>query len=157
MKFLALLSLLSLCLANQADEKVAKLQKLSNNGNNLITLDSDSFTMATEGLRSYALLVIFTALNPQFKCSPCTMLQNNFEKLQYSASKSTEKGRIFVAYLDYSASSQDIFAKMNLETVPHLQLYYPNTGAHAKSTDYDVITFTTEYVFSHSFIGRMVL
>lgn len=144
MKFLGLLSLLSLCLADQADEKVSQLYKLSNNGNNIASLDGNSFAMATEGLRSYALLVIFTALNPQFKCEPCKMLHKNFEALQYSASKSTEKGRIFVAYVDYSASSQELFSKMNLQSVPHIQLYYPNTGVHAKGKDFDVLSLSAE-------------
>ena len=143
MRFFVFLSLLSHCFADQASEQVAKLNALSNNGNNLIALDGSSFTMATQGSRSYTLFVVLTALNPQFQCVPCKNIHKELEILQHSA-KSLEKGTFYVAYLDYSKSSEQIFAQMKLQNVPHLMVFHPNTGPHAKANDYDVLILSGE-------------
>jgi oligosaccharyltransferase complex subunit gamma len=144
MIFFGFFCLLSYCLADQAADNTATLTRLSNDGNEQIAFDSDSFKKATQGPRNYALFVILTALNPQFNCLPCKLLHKEFQDLQYSVSKSEEKGRIFVGFLDYSANTQDIFASMNLQAVPHLRIYYPNAGPHAKDTDYEVVTLSTQ-------------
>ena len=144
MRFFVVLSLLSLCFADQASEKVAKLNELSNNGNNVIALDENSFTMFTQGPRSYSLFVVLTALNPQFQCAPCKLIQKELEYLPYSAAKSLENGRFYVAYLDFSKSSEKIFAQMKLQNVPHLMIYHPTSGPHAKGNDFDVLTLSGE-------------
>lgn len=143
MKFLGLLSLLTVCVADQADKALEKLYKLSNKGQNVVALDSSSLDMITEGPRSYAVLVMYTALNPQFKCAPCVMLHNVVEQLQYSISKSSEAGRLFIGFLDYSSSTQQVFTKMNLQAVPHIRLYYPTTGPKAKRMEFDEIKLTS--------------
>jgi oligosaccharyltransferase complex subunit gamma len=144
MKFFGFLSLLSFCLSDQAADNAAKLIKLSKDGNDLIAFDSASFQMATKGSRNYAVFAILTALNPQFGCNACKMLQKEFMDLQYSVSKSLKKGRLFIGYLDYSVDSKDIFASMKLENVPHLMIYYPNAGVHASGKDVETIQLTRE-------------
>ena len=67
--FCALVIYISLTLA-QADPKKDKLTSLINQ-EGIIKLNSNTYDRFTEGKRNYSMVVLLTALSPQFNCHPC--------------------------------------------------------------------------------------
>lgn len=67
--FFILLVFIGLVFA-QADPKKDKLISLVNQ-DGLVKLNSNSFDRFAEGKRNYGLVVLLTALGPQFNCHPC--------------------------------------------------------------------------------------
>lgn len=67
--FCALAIYISLTLA-QADPKKDKLTSLINQ-EGIIKLNSNTYDRFTEGKRNYGMVVLLTALSPQFNCHPC--------------------------------------------------------------------------------------
>jgi len=51
--------------------KLAKYQKEAIKGKGVIELDSSSFEDALSMPRNYSIVVLFTAISPEFQCVPC--------------------------------------------------------------------------------------
>ncbi len=65
-----------------------------------------------------------------FYCIKQRGLHEQLGILAESATHSVERGRFYMAYLDF-AKGQAIFAKLQLQSAPHIYLFYPTTGPFA--------------------------
>jgi oligosaccharyltransferase complex subunit gamma len=77
-RFTALLALLCVVfaffsaeVAGKSSAKLDRILKLTKAGNGVAKLDSQSFVKALESPRDYAMVVLLTALDDKFKCTPC--------------------------------------------------------------------------------------
>ena len=74
MLLLPLLGLLALplCLAAVSREQAhSELVKLANANNGIIKIDTHSFELLTREDRDWSATVVFTAMDPRRKCTPC--------------------------------------------------------------------------------------
>ena len=74
---------------------------------------------------------MFTAAGSTYQCAQCTAVQPQFQQLAYSYSKQvpnvvSDDNPIVWAIADVDTARQ-VFAQMQLQTVPHIYIIPPNT------------------------------
>jgi len=145
-KCLFVFTVVALCFSlvvNGKEEKVekvnkSKFEKLQSLATSklVIDLDSKQFTkFVEEGDRNYSVIVLFTANNPQYRCSVCPAITSEFLSFAKSYlmfygdfhSSSFLSNPIFLAKLEPD-SGMEIFQSMKFTTVPHVLLVPPNSG-----------------------------
>ncbi|KAI9246783.1 hypothetical protein BY458DRAFT_484442 [Sporodiniella umbellata] len=121
----------------QADPKKSKLVSLVNE-EGLVKLNSNSFDRFTEGKRNYGMVVLLTALGPQFKCHPCRELDPEYKLISKSFQKNKNKQDLFFGHLDFN-DGQSVYHKLQLVSAPNV-LYFPpqKAGESKQFVRYDV-------------------
>ncbi|EIE79001.1 hypothetical protein RO3G_03706 [Rhizopus delemar RA 99-880] len=134
--FFILLAFIGLVFA-QADPKKDKLISLVNQ-DGLVKLNSNSFDRFAEGKRNYGLVVLLTALGPQFNCHPCRELDPEFTLIAKSFQRNKDNKNLFFGHLDFN-DGQIIFQKLQLVSAPNV-LYFPpqKVGESKEFIRYDV-------------------
>lgn len=138
------LSVISGINAYTSNYKVEKLNSLYK-PDTFLELDSKTFNLFTEKGRNYSILVVLTAIDPQFGCEPCVKFKDEYAALTKSYSRSFKSGQLYFANLDFS-NGRDVFMKMQLQNVPHV-LFFPATeGPNAKaiSGEYELYDFNNK-------------
>ncbi|OZJ05391.1 hypothetical protein BZG36_02011 [Bifiguratus adelaidae] len=112
----------------RADALVAKA-KASKGG--LIEFDAMDFDEFTSKPRRYGLVLLLTAMSPEFRCTPCKEVDPEYKLVASSFQKTSDPSRLFFGYADFMQSSE-IFMKLGLKGAPNLLYYPPTDGPHGK-------------------------
>ncbi|KAI8970368.1 hypothetical protein BDF20DRAFT_121338 [Mycotypha africana] len=122
----------------QASPKKNDIISLSEKGNGLISLNSNTYDRFTEGKRDYGLVVVLTALGSQFKCVPCREFDPEFELVAKSLQKNKQKNELFMGRLDFM-DGQQVFQRLQIMSAPNV-LYFPpqKAGEHKDFIRYDL-------------------
>ncbi|CEG71674.1 hypothetical protein RMATCC62417_07371 [Rhizopus microsporus] len=127
--FCALAIYISLTLA-QADPKKDKLTSLINQ-EGIIKLNSNTYDRFTEGKRNYGMVVLLTALSPQFNCHPCREFDPEFSLVAKSIQSSKHNKDLFFGHLDF-ADGQAIYQKLQLVSAPNVFYFPPQKAGESK-------------------------
>jgi oligosaccharyltransferase complex subunit gamma len=123
------------------DAKLAQITELAaKSKGNVITLDDATYSYyAVSKPRPYTLVVFLTAAHPKFKCSICKQIDNELTLLAESYAKAPHdtSNPVFFLRLDYE-SSQSVFQKYGVTSVPLLFHMGPQMGAEKAGTEYDI-------------------
>ncbi|KAF9903127.1 oligosaccharyl transferase subunit ost3/OST6 [Linnemannia zychae] len=134
-------------------KKVSRLQAKAAMTKGVIELDSLAFEDVLAKPRNYSMVILFTAISPEFQCVPCkyaltsicftsvTTLNFDPEYRLVAAgwSKIPDKSQIFFGILDFKAG-QAIFQKFGMNSAPSV-LYFPVTGSSASQNSFDRYDF----------------
>jgi len=129
------------------EEKVAQLSAWAQR-KHVIKLSSAKFmTYVKSQPRNYSMIVQFTALNPQRRCTVCHEANEEYKILassyRYSSSYSN---KLFFATVDYD-DGQEAFQKLGLNSAP-AYIHFPAKGKIKKADTYEIQRkgFSTEQV-----------
>ncbi|EJU05753.1 hypothetical protein DACRYDRAFT_62405 [Dacryopinax primogenitus] len=102
----------------------AELVRLAAANNGVIKLNPVLYDALTAPNRQWSAAIQFTALSPQFKCSPCSDFNPSFKSVAKAWSKvhSAERDQHFFATLDF-LEGQDVFKRLGLSSAPVLQFF----------------------------------
>ncbi|KAF9086801.1 oligosaccharyl transferase subunit ost3/OST6 [Mortierella sp. GBA35] len=120
-------------------KKVSRLQAKATKTRGVIELDSLAFEDVLAKPRNYSMVVLFTAISPEFQCVPCKNFDPEYRLVAAGWSKIPDRSRIFFGILDFKAG-QSIFQKFNMNSAPSV-LYFPATDASASSSSFDRYDF----------------
>ncbi|KAG0287277.1 oligosaccharyl transferase subunit ost3/OST6 [Linnemannia gamsii] len=138
---LALLALLSASpsLAQDNDallqKKVSRLEAKASKNKGLIELDSLAFEDVMARPRNYSMVVLFTAISPEFNCVPCLNFAPEYKMVAAGWSKLANKSQLFFSVLDFKAG-QAVFQKFGMNSAPSV-LYFPASSNEASQDRYD--------------------
>ncbi|KAF8940174.1 oligosaccharyl transferase subunit ost3/OST6, partial [Haplosporangium gracile] len=142
---MALITLLNVTTTNAqttADliaKKVSKLQAKATKNKGVIELDSLAFDDVLSKPRNYSMVVLFTAISPEFQCVPCKNFDPEYRLVAAGWSRIPDKSQIFFSILDFKAG-QIIFQKFNMNSAPSL-LYFPASDSSESSPSFDRYDF----------------
>ncbi|KAJ1515300.1 oligosaccharyl transferase subunit ost3/OST6, partial [Coelomomyces lativittatus] len=97
------------------------------NENNLLILNSTSYSQMISNSRQHAAFIVFTALGPEFSCTPCKSIQTSLGHLANSWLSQNPQYPLFFSYLDAS-NGMEVFRKLKIDGVPLILLYLPLKG-----------------------------
>ncbi|KAF9577736.1 oligosaccharyl transferase subunit ost3/OST6, partial [Lunasporangiospora selenospora] len=106
------------------DRKFAKLQSMALENKGIVELDSALFDEFVSTPRNYSIVILFTAMGPQFQCTPCKQFEPEFKLVASGWSRLPEKSKLFYARLDFEVG-QMVFQKLGMNTAPTVMLLSP--------------------------------
>ncbi|KAF9956270.1 oligosaccharyl transferase subunit ost3/OST6 [Mortierella alpina] len=139
---LAILLAISATQANpsaQLDIKVANLNAKAAKARGIIELDSAAFKEVLALPRNYSMVVLFTALSPEFQCAPCKNFDPEYRLTAAGWSKLPVKSQLYFGVLDFKVG-QAVFQEFNMNSAPSV-LYFPATGAVSSTPPFDRYDF----------------
>ncbi|KAF9973969.1 oligosaccharyl transferase subunit ost3/OST6 [Actinomortierella ambigua] len=117
-------------LAFKVDRLVTKAQK--NKG--VIGLTEKSFEEVMSNPRNYSVVVLFTAMSPEFNCVPCKNFDPEFRIVAKGWPKLADSSKLFYAILDFN-DGRDIFRQLGMQSAPSV-IYFPASenpfGSHER-------------------------
>ncbi|KAF9321219.1 oligosaccharyl transferase subunit ost3/OST6 [Podila horticola] len=116
-------------------KKVARLSAKASANKGIINLDSSAFEDVMSKPRNYSVVVLFTAISPEFNCVPCLNFDPEYKLVASGWSKLAEKSQLYFSVLDFKAG-QEIFQKMGMNSAPSV-LYFPATASQSTQDRYD--------------------
>ncbi|KAF9292925.1 oligosaccharyl transferase subunit ost3/OST6 [Linnemannia elongata] len=120
-------------------KKVSKLQAKATKTKGIIELDSLAFDDVLAKPRNYSMVVLFTAISPEFQCVPCKNFDPEYRLVAAGWSRIPDKSQIFFGILDFK-SGQSVFQKFNMNSAPSL-LYFPASDFPDSSPSFDRYDF----------------
>lgn len=97
-------------------------------------------TYLFETPRSYPVVLMLTATDPQFNCGPCVAVHEIMESIasgyqtqRYAKSSTTPRHQLFFVSLDYSQKYAPLFQEMGVNGVPRIMYIPPETRVTAAS------------------------
>ncbi|KAI8080263.1 uncharacterized protein B0P05DRAFT_540620 [Gilbertella persicaria] len=114
-----------------ADPKKEKLVSLVQNDKNIIKLNSNTYDRFTEGKRDYGIVVLLTALGPQFNCMPCREFDPEYTLVAKSFQNTRDKDNLFFGHLDFQ-DGQAIYQKLKLMSAPNVFYFPPQKAGENK-------------------------
>ncbi|KAF9429006.1 oligosaccharyl transferase subunit ost3/OST6 [Podila epigama] len=115
-------------------KKFTRLSAKASANKGIIQLDSTAFDEVMAKPRNYSMVVLFTAMGPEFNCIPCQNFDPEYKMVASGWSKLPEK-KLFFGVLDFRAG-QDIFKRMGMNSAPTI-IYFPETAAESIQDRYD--------------------
>ncbi|KAG0212095.1 oligosaccharyl transferase subunit ost3/OST6 [Mortierella sp. GBA30] len=119
--------------------KMTKLQARAAKEKGVIELDSASFDEVMAKPRNYSIVVLFTAISPEFQCVPCKNFDPEYRLVASGWSKLPDKSQLFFGILDFKAG-QAIFQRFNMNSAP-AALYFPSAESFASTPSFDRYDF----------------
>ncbi|KAG0253681.1 oligosaccharyl transferase subunit ost3/OST6 [Mortierella polycephala] len=104
-------------------KKVSRLQAKASANRGIVELDTKAFDEVMAMPRNYSMVVLFTALGPEFKCAPCHLFDSEYRLVGAGWSKLKDKSKLFIGTLDFRVG-QAIFQKFGMNSAPSV-LYFP--------------------------------
>ncbi|KAF9178667.1 oligosaccharyl transferase subunit ost3/OST6, partial [Haplosporangium sp. Z 767] len=104
-------------------KKVSRLQAKASANKGIIELDTKAFEEVMAMPRNYSMVVLFTAVGPEFQCAPCLHFDPEYRLVGAGWSKLKDKSKLFMGILDFRAG-QAIFQKFGMNSAPSV-LYFP--------------------------------
>ncbi|KAG0272304.1 oligosaccharyl transferase subunit ost3/OST6 [Linnemannia exigua] len=104
-------------------KKVSRLEAKASKNKGIIQLDSLAFEDVMAKPRNYSMVVLFTAISPEFNCVPCQNFDPEYKMVAAGWSKLANKSQLFFSVLDFKAG-QAIFQKFGMNSAPSV-LYFP--------------------------------
>ncbi|KAF9082738.1 oligosaccharyl transferase subunit ost3/OST6 [Mortierella sp. AD031] len=89
--------------------------------------------------RNYSMVVLFTAISPEFNCVPCQNFDPEYKMVAAGWSKLANKSQLFFSVLDFKAG-QAIFQKFGMNSAPSV-LYFPVSGSISNDPSQDRYDF----------------
>ncbi|KAG0364676.1 oligosaccharyl transferase subunit ost3/OST6 [Mortierella sp. AD032] len=116
-------------------KKVARLEAKASKNGGIIQLDSLAFEDVMAMPRNYSMIVLFTAISPEFNCAPCQNFDPEYKMVAAGWSKLANKSQLFFSVLDFKAG-QAVFQKFGMNSAPSV-LYFPasKSMSHDPSQD----------------------
>ncbi|KAF9123975.1 oligosaccharyl transferase subunit ost3/OST6 [Mortierella sp. 14UC] len=116
-------------------KKVSRLEVKASKNKGIIQLDSLAFEDVLAKPRNYSMVVLFTAISPEFNCAPCLNFDPEYKMVAAGWSKLANKSQLFFSSLDFKAG-QAIFQKFGMNSAPSV-LYFPASSSisHDPSQD----------------------
>ncbi|KAK4057253.1 oligosaccharyl transferase subunit ost3/OST6 [Microbotryomycetes sp. JL221] len=117
---------------SSSEPKRDRFRALASSNNGIIPLNAALYDEITATPRDYSVSVVLTALSPQFKCSPCHLMQPEYNLVakQWKGQRRSDDEEHFFAVLDF-VNGQEIYQRLNLQTAPTFQMFMPNEGSRA--------------------------
>ncbi|GJJ77435.1 oligosaccharyltransferase complex subunit gamma [Entomortierella parvispora] len=109
--------------------KLAKFQEKATKGKGVIELDSSSFEEVLSMPRNYSIVVLFTAISPEFQCVPCKNFDPEYKLVASGWSKMKDKSQLLFGSLDFKVG-QAVFQKFGMTNAPSA-LYFPASSAES--------------------------
>ncbi|KAG0285997.1 oligosaccharyl transferase subunit ost3/OST6 [Linnemannia gamsii] len=116
-------------------KKVSRLNAKASMSKGIIELDSLAFDDVLAKPRNYSMVVLFTAISPEFQCVPCKNFDPEYRLVAAGWSRIPDKSQIFFGILDFKAG-QSVFQKFNMNSAPSL-LYFPASDFSESFDRYD--------------------
>ncbi|KAG9071758.1 oligosaccharyl transferase subunit ost3/OST6 [Linnemannia hyalina] len=120
-------------------KKVSELQAKATKTKGIIELDSLAFDDVLAKPRNYSMVVLFTAISPEFQCVPCKNFDPEYRLVAAGWFRIPDKSQIFFGILDFKAG-QSVFQKFNMNSAPSL-LYFPVSDSPESSPSFDRYDF----------------
>ncbi|KAF9293788.1 hypothetical protein BKA57DRAFT_453019 [Linnemannia elongata] len=108
-------------------KKVSRLEAKAAKNKGVIQLDSLAFEDVMAKPRNYSMVVLFTAISPEFNCVPCLNFDPEYKMVAAGWSKLANKSQLFFSILDFKAG-QAIFQKFGMNSAPSV-LYFPSSSS----------------------------
>ncbi|KAG0261471.1 oligosaccharyl transferase subunit ost3/OST6 [Mortierella polycephala] len=131
--------------------KVTKLRVKAEKTKGTIELDANAFDQAMAKPRNYSMVVLFTAMSPEFQCVPCKNFDPEYRLVAAGWSKIPDKSQLFFGVLDFK-EGQSIFQKFNMNSAPSV-LYFPATDSLASVPPFDRYDFGKSGFQAEAFAG----
>ncbi|KAJ3489078.1 hypothetical protein NLI96_g2379 [Meripilus lineatus] len=124
---LALLPLLSLCLAKESAHD--ELVRLASAGKGVINLDERTYNLLTTPKRTWSATVQLTAMDKRRRCAPCKDFFPSFTEVAkaWATVPSKDRDGHFFATLDFD-NAMPVFQKLGLQSAPVVHVYPPTEG-----------------------------
>ncbi|KAF9142532.1 oligosaccharyl transferase subunit ost3/OST6 [Linnemannia schmuckeri] len=120
-------------------KKVSRLEAKASKNKGVIQLDSLAFEDVMAKPRNYSMVVLFTAISPEFNCVPCLNFDPEYKMVAAGWSKLANKSQLFFSILDFKAG-QAIFQKFGMNSAPSV-LYFPASSSISGNPSQDRYDF----------------
>ncbi|KAG0346876.1 oligosaccharyl transferase subunit ost3/OST6 [Podila humilis] len=104
-------------------KKVERLEAKATKGRGVIELDADAFEEVMAKPRNYTMVVLFTAISPEFQCVPCKNFDPEYRLVAAGWNSLEDKSRLFFGVLDFKLG-QPVFQKFGMNSAPSV-LFFP--------------------------------
>ncbi|KAF9556523.1 oligosaccharyl transferase subunit ost3/OST6 [Mortierella alpina] len=120
-------------------KKVTRLQAKASKTKGIIELDTNAFEEVMAKPRNYSMVVLFTAISPEFNCAPCLNFDPEYKLVAAGWSKLVDKSQLFFGVLDFKVG-QAIFQKFGMNSAPSV-LFFPASDAISSQPAFDRYDF----------------
>ncbi|KAF9337971.1 oligosaccharyl transferase subunit ost3/OST6 [Podila minutissima] len=104
-------------------QKVSRLEASALKGRGVIELDSTTFEEVMAAPRNYTMVVLFTAIAPEFQCVPCKNFDPEYRMVAAGWSKLLNRSQLFFGVIDFKLG-QEVFQKFSMNSAPSV-LFFP--------------------------------
>ncbi|KAF9396030.1 oligosaccharyl transferase subunit ost3/OST6 [Podila verticillata] len=122
-------------------QKVSRLEAQAAKGRGVIELDSTTFDEVMATPRNYSIVVLFTAISPEFQCVPCKNFDPEYRMVAAGWSKLPTKS-LFFGVLDFKLG-QAVFQKFGMNSAPSA-LFFPMGSGQNDRYDFGKSGFQAE-------------
>ncbi|KAF9924003.1 oligosaccharyl transferase subunit ost3/OST6 [Mortierella alpina] len=119
--------------------KVTRLQAKAAKTKGIIELDTNAFEEVMAKPRNYSMVVLFTAISPEFNCAPCLNFDPEYKLVAAGWSRLADKSQLFFGVLDFKVG-QAIFQKFGMNSAPSV-LFFPASDAISSQPAFDRYDF----------------
>ncbi|KAF9978292.1 oligosaccharyl transferase subunit ost3/OST6 [Mortierella antarctica] len=126
--------------------KVTRLQAKAAKTKSIIELDTNAFEEVMAKPRNYSMVVLFTAISPEFNCAPCLNFDPEYKLVAAGWSRLADKSQLFFGVLDFKVG-QAIFQKFGMNSAPSV-LFFPASDAISSQPAFDRYDFGKSVLFS---------
>ncbi|KAF8927365.1 hypothetical protein EDD21DRAFT_372029 [Dissophora ornata] len=120
-------------------DKLTRLQTIAAKNKGLVGLDSSTFDEALDKPRNYSMVILFTAISPEFQCVPCKNFDPEYRLVASGWSKLPDKSKLMFGIIDFK-TGQSIFQRFGMNSAPTV-LYFPAVDAQDAALDFDRYEF----------------
>ncbi|KAF9965258.1 oligosaccharyl transferase subunit ost3/OST6 [Mortierella alpina] len=108
-------------------KKITRLQAKAAKTKGVIELDTNAFEEVMAKPRNYSMVVLFTAISPEFNCAPCLNFDPEYKLVAAGWSRLVDKSQLFFGVLDFKVG-QAVFQKFGMNSAPSV-LFFPASDA----------------------------
>ncbi|KAG0229654.1 oligosaccharyl transferase subunit ost3/OST6 [Actinomortierella wolfii] len=109
--------------------KVDRLSKKAAKNKGIVELSGNIFEEVLANPRNYSMVVLFTAMSPEFNCVPCKNFDPEYRLVAKGWSKQQDKTKLYYGVLDFTAG-REIFRMFGMQSAPSA-LYFPATESNS--------------------------
>ncbi|KAF9272576.1 oligosaccharyl transferase subunit ost3/OST6 [Mortierella alpina] len=124
----------------QLQHKVTRLQAKASKSKGIIELNTEAFEEVMAKPRNYSMVVLFTAISPEFNCAPCLNFDPEYKLAAAGWSRLADKSQLFFGVLDFKVG-QAIFQKFGMNSAPSV-LFFPASDAFSNQLASDRYDFS---------------
>ncbi|KAF9582551.1 oligosaccharyl transferase subunit ost3/OST6 [Lunasporangiospora selenospora] len=121
------------------EKKLDQLRVQARKNKGIIDMDSNTFEEVMAKPRDFPIVVLFTAISPEFQCVPCKNFDPEYRLVASGSIKKKADSQLFFGILDFKRG-QATFQKFGMNSAPSA-LYFPATESIGSVPQFDRYDF----------------
>ncbi|KAF9434040.1 oligosaccharyl transferase subunit ost3/OST6 [Entomortierella beljakovae] len=133
------------------EKKISRLQAKAVKSKGLIEMDSIAFDEVMAKPRNYSMVILFTAVGPEFNCVPCLNFDPEYKLVAKGWSKLPDKSKVFFGSIDFKVG-QAVFQKFGMNSAPSV-LFFPPSDSISNNPLADKYDFSRSGFTAEAFVN----